>query len=531
MAKIEVHGKIHLGRECELNQRAEKTATRSSFFDIGRPIGMPSADYIPQRSPAGELPLEKLVHTLNETDNNLFIDGAGLVTSYGIFGAPGSGKTYLLTYLLNQLLHLNSDQSDSKYGALILDPKATLIDDVLKIVSEIGRDEDLIILNTDWLIDRPDQWVNVINTDLDPYELGRYLVLAAQGGGAGTSDPYWVLAWGNIFGAALYLLSTGNDVVTIQMLLDQVLSFEDSEKTERKIQHYARQKRAELETLDSNERRDIENAIIQIDNFFSQKNDSISTIEALIFNAYSQFQRSRYDCYSRRQSKALAKRQLNFYDKIIEEGKIILVSLSPGEPIVAKTLCTLVKCLFQRSVLSRESRWRAKKLMNFQRPLLLACDEYSQVATEVPGQPIGDGDFFSLARQNGCMGLIATQSVNVLQATSLKENWRSIFSTFSAKIFMRSVDNETSEEATKLAGETDWYITSQGTSQSKDGLSFSTQKDLRERKTLPSYILTQVFQRGDAVVIGSLDGAKTQSFVRFMHVPEKPASPKDLLQS
>ena len=194
------------------------------------------------------------------------------------------------------------------------------------------------------------------------------------------------------------------------------------------------------------------------------------------------------------------------------KAEIILVSLSPAEPAVAKTLCTLVKCLFQRAVLSRLDG----PLKSCRRPLIIACDEYGEVASEVPGQ-IGDGDFFSQARQFGCMGLLATQSVNVLQASSLKDAWRSVFSTFGAKIFMRVVDNETAEEATKVSGEYDWYKTSVGTSHSKDGLSSSIQKDLIERKSLPTAVLTQVFARGDAAILGSLDGSAGQ-FVRFVHV-------------
>jgi hypothetical protein len=98
-------------------------------------------------------------------------------------------------------------------------------------------------------------------------------------------------------------------------------------------------------------------------------------------------------------------------------------------------------------------------LKSCRRPLIIACDEYGEVASEVPGQ-IGDGDFFSQARQFGCMGLLATQSVNVLQASSLKDAWRSVFSTFGAKIYagcgQRNVRNN------EMSGEYDWYKTSVG---------------------------------------------------------------------
>jgi type IV secretory pathway TraG/TraD family ATPase VirD4 len=120
------------------------------------------------------------------------------------------------------------------------------------------------------------------------------------------------------------------------------------------------------------------------------------------------------------------------------------------------------------------------------------------------------------------MALLATQSVNVLQASSLKETWKSVFSNFGAKIYMRLVDNETAEEATKLAGESDWKVMSRGSSQGKDGTSSSSNRELRERKNLPSSILTHVLKRGQAVVIGSLDGGSTLPGTYFMQVPWNP---------
>jgi hypothetical protein len=117
---------------------------------------------------------------------------------------------------------------------------------------------------------------------------------------------------------------------------------------------------------------------------------------------------------------------------------------------------------------------------------------------------------------------MATQSISRLEASSLKETWRAVVSSFAGgKIFMRLADNESAEEATKLAGEIDWYLTSLGTSQQKDGLGSSTNKELRERKSLPSAILTQMLATGQGVFIGALDGgtgSKPRTF--FFEVPD-----------
>ena len=169
--------------------------------------------------------MQRLSYSLKETDKKIYIKDDGLSASYGIFGAPGSGKTYLVMYLLEQVLALHKDKPDLKYGGLILDPKGVLKDDVRRIVEKLGREDDLVVLNTDELSTHGEE-VNVINSGLDPYELGKQLVKAAQSAGVSTSDPYWMLAWGNLFGAALYLLSLENDAATLKTLMDAVLTIE-----------------------------------------------------------------------------------------------------------------------------------------------------------------------------------------------------------------------------------------------------------------------------------------------------------------
>ena len=150
--------------------------------------------------------------------------------------------------------------------------------------------------------------------------------------------------------------------------------------------------------------------------------------------------------------------------------------------------------------------------------MFLACDEYSEIASEVPGQPVGDGRFFALARENGCFGILATQSVHVLENSSLRESWRSIFSNFAAKIFMGAADVETARQATELAGKLDWQMHLPTTSHSASGFGISIQKDVRERDQIPTYLLTQMLQRGEAIVIGSLDGRAGRPHVQILQV-------------
>lgn len=523
-AKIQPRGRIHLGKRLLLEQRAVSASPSSLLFSVGLPEDgrIPAFENpLPFANP-GELPRQELKYSLHQAADDLFIEDNGLTMSYGIFGAPGSGKTYLMLHLLRQVLQLEAKNSARKFGALILDPKAALIEDIRRMMEVAGRSEDLVVLNAKEL-EIAKQSVNVIDVDLDPSELARALVLAAQSAGVGASEPYWFAAWQNLFSAVIYVVVwLSKDVLTLRELLDTVLTVEEqdpllsSEPKQRQIQRLVKEGRSRISELPEDVRQEAKAALNQIDVFYSQKQDSIATVENLMTAAYGEFLRARTKCYSAKMEKSAVRK--SFYDQIIDEGKIVLVSVSPSDVGLAKVLCTLVKNLFMQSVRSRLDRVRSNRLQNFERPVVLACDEYSQVASEIPGQ-VGDGDFFSVSRQQGCMGILATQSVNVLQASALKENWKSIFSNFGAKIFMRAVDNETVEEATKLAGETEWYSTSLGTSSGGQGSGSSTQKDIKERKVLPGHVLTQLIETGQGVIIGSLDGRKTPS-TSFFSVPQ-----------
>jgi TraM recognition site of TraD and TraG len=514
--EIQPTGKVHLGRRLTLTQHVRSELDAGFGFSTGLPddgVLAPFEDPLPGFH-AGDVSRQDFTLELEDGGAELFIEDAGLTMSYGIFGAPGSGKTTLMLRLLRQLLALDADDADRRPGALILDPKAALIEKLGELAAAAGRADDLVVINAHELAER-DEFVNVIDCDLDSSELARALVLAARSAGVGASEDYWFGAWQNIFSAAIHLLDwLGTTVLTLRELLEAVLIVQEPEDAlinrpaERRIQTLAREAKTRLHELDESEQPEARAAINQIQVFFAQKADSVATVENLITQAFGEFLRRRTQRYSPTVLKGASRTA--FYDQMIDDGKIVLVSISPSEPGLAKVLCTLVKNLFMQSMRSRLDRVRSGRLRNFQRPVVLACDEYSQIASEIPGQ-VGDGDFFSIARSTGCMGLLATQSVNVLEASALEQNWRSIFSNFGAKIFMRAADNETVEEATKLAGEIESRETSLGSSSGAQGLGSSTQSNFKERKALPGRVLTQLIGTGQGVVLGSLDGRRVAS--------------------
>src|SRR5580765_2071962 len=130
-AKIEPQGRIHLGRQLTLEQYVQAAAAMGFQFSTGLPEDgtIPIFENPSPTANPGELPRQELKYRLRETASELYIENHGLTMSYGIFGAPGSGKTYLMLRLLRQIVALNADDAERKAGALILDPKAALIED------------------------------------------------------------------------------------------------------------------------------------------------------------------------------------------------------------------------------------------------------------------------------------------------------------------------------------------------------------------------------------------------------------------
>lgn len=524
-AKITVQGEVNLGEELELIQESTAKLDTKFRFSSGLPINnsLSKVDIPYFKSERSTLPAEQLTWHLKPTRKQISITNKGLTESYMIFGGPGSGKTYLLMYLLKQIFQLNLENPNAKVGALILDPKAALIEDVQKMLAEAGRLDDLVILNHE-MLNQKNEAVNIIDTSFDGEELGELLVLAAQASGVSASEEYWFGAMITLLSGAIPLLSWRTErILTLEHLMSSLLEIDNtstSGRPPRQIEKIAIEARGELAGLSATKRNDMLLAIQNIEGFYRQEADNIATVEVILRRAYSNFRRSKWHCFSYPAPNIPGYKRTTFYDSIINEGKIVLVSIGPEDAAMAKVICTLVKIIFQRMVLSRLNLVRSGKLDNFERLVVMAADEYSAVASELAGAPLGDGLFFSQCRQNGAIGIVATQSVNLLQTSSLKENWKAITSVCAAKIFMRLGDNETVEEATKLAAEYDFNITSIGTSQQKDGSGSSTNKDLRERKALPAAVLTQTLKMGQGAIIGSLDGKATTDSLRFFQTPQ-----------
>ena len=475
-------------------------------------------------------PLIELVrnYQLNEPPipEKVAIKELGLALQYAILGAPGVGKTNLLMHILSQIVKHEYQDSETnfktlRYGGLILDPKAALRKIITKIFKEHGRENDLVIVSTEDLL--KDGGVNIINCELLPEDLAQLLKITAQSSGYGAADPFWFQQMSKVFGAILRLLkflklgdgnmSSENKKSLLQSapspdlkrLMDYAVGF-DKDGTP-KLNHLLKIVNQNLYELTDDDRI----ALDTLRRYASSESREKNTIEQFMEQAFGIFRTSTYArCYSA----PIDPNRKSLYAQIIEDGKFVLVSPSPQEIELATILPTLVKLIFQRSVLSRFQQYEKSN-----NPLLFLADEYHTVATQLQGVPFGDSEFFSQARQFGVLCLIATQSIEQLEASRLGDYWKAVFNTLAAVIFMRSNAPSNQEYLNDVAGKNEYIVYSVGETFGTENFSTDYSPSLQEKTIVPSRIL-KLLSRGEAIICGTTQGHNAPVSIQYVTVPK-----------
>src|SRR5262245_81605 len=207
---VVVDARLTIGRELRLRQRPHP-------IDRDATVSSRSA----RRRRVGTFPGVPTEWTLEPTDRPIAIADDGCSTSFGIIGAPGSGKTHLMRRLLRDIVNHAPGCPAQQFGGLILDPKGSMIDDVGRMLAGHPRESDLIVIDGS-SGQRP---VNVIACAQSARELARLLVLAAQSSGVSAKEPFWFMAWTNLFAAAMTLLEIADHGrLTLDRIVRSVMS-------------------------------------------------------------------------------------------------------------------------------------------------------------------------------------------------------------------------------------------------------------------------------------------------------------------
>ena len=139
------------------------------------------------------------------------------------------------------------------------------------------------------------------------------------------------------------------------------------------------------------------------------------------------------------------KNEINFKGFSLNSDDIVVLNMNVAEyRNLAKIIATYLKLDFQSEVLMRLS-----KSSNFS-PLAFLCDEYHEYATE------NDADFYAQSREAKCISIVSTQSyTSLLKAINNQQSAKVIIQNLVNKIWFRTDDNFTIEEAQKQLGKED----------------------------------------------------------------------------
>lgn len=509
-------GTIHVGQRLELREDAPESNGAVNSNDSSNRYPILPIDHERLNTRSDDVPRQRSNLQLADTEEAVYIADHGVTRSYCVFGQPGSGKTRMLLYLTRQILHRDLQSPEERTGALILDPKAELLEGISSIMYQAGRGDDLLVLKPQLLRESGIK-VNVVDCYLHHNELADALAFSAQNSPeGGVADPLCAVTWRDLLADTIYLIRhLEEDPPTLRRLLDAVspASIASGSPMVRDLVQLMLHR---LPALPPTERRDASVAIRRIQAFFEIPDHEI------ILEYYSQIYRSfcqpPMQCLSG-DPHSVPTSFKDLYDSIIEDGRVVVVSTSANDANVAQTLCTIMKSIFERTVLARIARLRDGSLTNAKRLVVLVCDEYAAVASPA-GLWGGDAAFITLAHACGCMALMATQSISQLQSSALGTSWREVFGVFGASFFMKTDDEATAEVAAGASG--DWIdvrlVSDRNPRNDDDGS--NSHWEIRERKRLPETVFTELLRRREAVVIGSLDGKSRDTvFVRIPNFP------------
>jgi hypothetical protein len=450
----------------------------------------------------------ELHYGLEPADNadGVCISGKGLFQTYLVFGGPGAGKTHFFKYLLWHIL-----SHKLRPGCLVLDPKGVLEEWLGEVMKGLGRWEDLAVVsaNRDWSC-------NVFGSTLSSRELGRLLsdVVLAEAAGV---DEGWQVFVSDLLesGAVVAAAARERKTVTASELLADILTRKKFIRDGRIIKQYPVLIRAQ-QLYPAAEDREIREACDRVIQYFvSTKEEQRRFVRQLVERTLGELRAPEWLYLSD------SGESEDLYSGILESGRVVLVSVGQRSPSFQRSLCTLMKAVFQQTVLSALST--AGGSVPSPRFSILATDEYAQVVAEGQSGLVSDSRFFSLSREAHCMSLLALQSVATARSrfhATVRDRWDGIVGNVNVKVFMRLNDIETAKMGSDFGGLRHSLIKMVGKSVSEASSGVNESFTVVENSRVPEWFLTNGLGQGEAFVHGTLDG-ESSPVSCFIRVPKE----------
>ena len=390
--------------------------------------------------------LNLLIGNDEKTGKNIYVQEAGLYQNFLITGTIGTGKTSSAMYpFTEQILRFNSKNQDRKIGTLILDVKGNYYNHVKEYAEKLNLQDDLIVIE----LGGKYKYNPLHKPYLKPAILANRLKLILELFSENNSESYWLDEAEKVLTEAIKLCRIYNKGYVTFTEIHKIVTEDDYYKEKIKIikDLFVNNKLNKKQIYDLNSALD----------FFQKEYEKLDqrTLSILkseitrITNIFiSDYDINRTFCSS--------KNELNFngFHDVINRGKIVVLNMNIAEyRNLSKIISAYLKLDFQSEIMMALAK-------NRERTTAFICDEYAEYVTKT------DSEFFSLSREAKCINIVSTQSYSSLKNTLKDENAvKVICQNLINKIWYRTDDIFTIEEAQKLIGKEDKIKTSKNISE------------------------------------------------------------------
>ena len=384
-----------------------------------------------------------------------FINKKGLFQNILVTGTIGSGKTSSIMYpFCKQLIAFSKDNIFKKIGMLILDVKGNFYKHVLDYAKEFGRIDDVIVIE----LNGKYKYNPLHKPNLSPQVLANRLKTILLLFSPNNAESYWLDEAEKVLAEAIKLCRLYNEGYVTFKELHKLITQEN----------YYLQKLEVLKILfrsgklTKSQIYDLHSSLLFFEHEFIKLDSRVlSILKSEITRITSTFI-SNYDILN---TFSPSKKDLNFlgFSEVIKEGKIVVLNMNIAEfENLSKIIAAYLKLDFQAEVLNQLSKNKEVKTTAF------ICDEYHEYVT------LTDSNFFAQSREAKCINIVATQSYSSLLNT-LKEAYavKVITQNLINKLWFRTDDLLTIEEAQKQIGKEEKHFTSKSISENAKETSFN----------------------------------------------------------
>lgn len=398
--------------------------------------------------------LQLLIGKDISSNKKIYIPESGLYQNFLITGTIGTGKTSSAMYpFTEQLIKYNSLHPNNKLGILILDVKGNYFKQVKQFAKKYNLEKDVLEIGLNSKI----KYNPLHKPNLNPLILANRLKTILLLFSENNSESFWLDKAEQVLAECIKLCRLYNNGYVTFIELHKLIIEPNYYKSKIDIL-----KKLFCESKFSLKQIYELNTALE---FFEKEFNSLdSRTLAILRSEISRITNIFISDYDVSKIFCPEKKALNFkgFNSMLQKGKIVVLNMNIAEyKNLSKIIAAYLKLDFQSEVMYNLSHSHV-------RPSAFICDEYAEYATKT------DADFFSLSREAKCVNIVSTQSYSSLKNTLKDENSvKVITQNLINKIWFRTDDIFTIEEAQKQLGKEDKLYTSKSISENAKETKFS----------------------------------------------------------